>query len=130
MAAADACIDAVGSEPHTVASFNSMLDRAKTATFLGTGRPHVLRQGGRGGHLSIVSIIGVYGGFIDEILMGSGDKFLASPSAWRRRRCSTTCRSFFSAIEAGETDPSFVIAHTARPRDVQTFRDKRAAASR
>jgi short-subunit dehydrogenase len=41
---ADACIDAVGTEPHTAASFDSMLDRAKVALFMGTDRPHVLRQ--------------------------------------------------------------------------------------
>ena len=41
---ADACIDAVGTEAETMASADSMLDRAKTATFMGTDRPHVLRQ--------------------------------------------------------------------------------------
>ena len=32
---ADACVDAVGTEAHTTASFNSVLDRAKTAVYLG-----------------------------------------------------------------------------------------------
>ena len=41
---ADACIDAVGTEAAPMASANSMLDRVKTATFMGTDRPHVLRQ--------------------------------------------------------------------------------------
>jgi hypothetical protein len=41
---ADACIDAVGTEPKTSASFDSVLDRAKVALFMGTDRPHVLRQ--------------------------------------------------------------------------------------
>jgi threonine dehydrogenase-like Zn-dependent dehydrogenase len=41
---ADACIDAVGTEPETTASADSMMDRVKVATFMGTDRPHVLRQ--------------------------------------------------------------------------------------
>lgn len=41
---ADACIDAVGTEPDTGASLDSVVDRVKVATFLGTDRPHVLRQ--------------------------------------------------------------------------------------
>ena len=41
---ADACIDAVGTEAAPMASADSMLDRVKTATFMGTDRPHVLRQ--------------------------------------------------------------------------------------
>jgi threonine dehydrogenase-like Zn-dependent dehydrogenase len=41
---ADACIDAVGTEPKTSASADSVLDRIKVATFMGTDRPHVLRQ--------------------------------------------------------------------------------------
>jgi hypothetical protein len=38
---ADACIDAVGTEPHSTASFDSVIDRVKVATFMGTDRPHV-----------------------------------------------------------------------------------------
>ena len=41
---ADACIDAVGTEPETTASKDSVVDRIKVATFLGTDRPHVLRE--------------------------------------------------------------------------------------
>src|SRR4051812_19549371 len=41
---ADACIDAVGTEPDTLASADSILDRVKVATFMGTDRPHVLRH--------------------------------------------------------------------------------------
>src|SRR4051812_25773997 len=41
---ADACIDAVGTEADATASLDSLLDRVKTAAFLGTDRPHVLRQ--------------------------------------------------------------------------------------
>ena len=69
---ADACIDAVGTEPHTSASFDSMLDRVKVAPFMGTDRPHVLRQAIHCcRNFGIVSIIGVYGGFVDKIPMGT-----------------------------------------------------------
>ena len=38
---ADARIDAVGTEPHTTATFHSVVDRVMIATFTGTDRPHV-----------------------------------------------------------------------------------------
>ena len=61
---ADACIDAVGTEPHTTASFNSIIDRVKVATFMGTDRPHVLRQAIHCcRNFGTVSIVGVYGRF-------------------------------------------------------------------
>lgn len=41
---ADACIDAVGTEPDPATGWDSRLDRIKVATFMGTDRPHVLRQ--------------------------------------------------------------------------------------
>jgi len=41
---ADACIDAVGTEPDAASSLDAVLDRVKVATFMGTDRPHVLRQ--------------------------------------------------------------------------------------
>lgn len=69
---ADACIDAVGTEPETMASADSILDRIKVATFMGTDRPHVLRQAIHGcRNFGVVSMVGVYGGFLDKIRMGS-----------------------------------------------------------
>jgi threonine dehydrogenase-like Zn-dependent dehydrogenase len=69
---ADSCIDAVGTEAHVGASFDAVLDRVKQAVFLGTDRPHVLRQAihccRNGGNISIP---GVYGGLLDNIPMGS-----------------------------------------------------------
>ncbi|WP_271899723.1 zinc-dependent alcohol dehydrogenase, partial [Candidatus Phyllobacterium onerii] len=65
---ADACIDAVGTEPDTLASFDSVVDRIKVATFMGTDRPHVLRQAIHCcRNFGTVSIVGVYGGFVDKI---------------------------------------------------------------
>ena len=60
---ADACIDAVGTEPDSTSSFDALLDRVKVATFMGTDRPHVLRQAIHCcRNFGTVSIIGVYGG--------------------------------------------------------------------
>jgi threonine dehydrogenase-like Zn-dependent dehydrogenase len=63
----DACIDAVGTEARGT-SFDALYDRAKVAVGLGTDWPHVLRQAvqacRKGG---VVSIPGVYGGFIDGL---------------------------------------------------------------
>ena len=69
---ADACIDAVGIEAEATGSFDSMLDRVKVATFMGTDRPHVLRQAIHCcRNFGTVSIVEVYGGFLDKVPMGS-----------------------------------------------------------
>lgn len=69
---ADACIDAVGTEADASASFDSVLDGVKVATFMGTDRPHVLRQAIHCcRNFGTVSIVGVYGGFLDKVPMGS-----------------------------------------------------------
>jgi threonine dehydrogenase-like Zn-dependent dehydrogenase len=67
----DACIDAVGLEAHGM-GLEGFYDEAKQAVRLETDRPHVLRQMmlacRKGGTLSIM---GVYGGFIDKIPLGA-----------------------------------------------------------
>ena len=69
---ADACIDAVGTEPDTTGSWDLVVDRVKVATYLGTDRPHVLRQAVHCcRNFGTVSIVGVYGGFLDKIPFGS-----------------------------------------------------------
>src|ERR1700704_5468640 len=69
---ADACIDAVGTEPDTSSGFDAVVDRVKFATFMGTDRPHVLRQAIHCcRNFGTVSIVGVYGGLLDKIPMGS-----------------------------------------------------------
>ena len=125
---ADACIDAVGTEAHATGSFDSMLDRAKQAAFLGSDRPHVLRQAihncRNGG---IVSIVGVYGGLLDKIPMGS-----AINRGLTFRMSQTPVQKYLpilmDRIEKGEIDPSFVITHRAPleqgPDLYKTFRDK------
>ncbi len=69
---ADACIDAVGTEPATGSGFDAVVDRIKVATFMGTDRPHVLRQAIHCcRNFGTVSIVGVYGGMLDNMPMGS-----------------------------------------------------------
>ena len=126
---ADACIDAVGTEPDSMASFNSMIDRVKVATFMGTDRPHVLRQAIHCcRNFGTVSIVGVYGGFLDKIPMGS-----AINRGLTFRMAQTPVQAYLpkllELIEKGEIDPSFVITHRASlekgPDLYKTFRDKK-----
>jgi threonine dehydrogenase-like Zn-dependent dehydrogenase len=126
---ADACIDAVGTEPETMASFDSMVDRIKVATFMGTDRPHVLRQAIHcTRNFGTVSIVGVYGGFVDKIPMGS-----AINRGLTFRMAQTPVQHYLpllmERIEKGEIDPSFVITHRGSLEDgpalYKTFRDKK-----
>jgi threonine dehydrogenase-like Zn-dependent dehydrogenase len=125
---ADACIDAVGTEAHTTGSFDSMLDRAKVAMFVGTDRPHVLRQAIMNTrNFGIVSIIGVYGGLLDKIPMGS-----AINRGLTFRMAQTPVQHYLpkllERIEQRQIDPSFVITHRVAleqgPEMYRTFRDK------
>ena len=126
---ADACIDAVGTEPHTTASFDSVIDRVKVATFMGTDRPHVLRQAIHCcRNFGTVSIVGVYGGFLDKIPMGS-----AINRGLTFRMAQTPVQHYMpkllALIEQGTIDPTVVITHTAPLEDgpelYKTFRDKK-----
>ena len=126
---ADACIDAVGTEPDTIASLVSVLDRIKVATFMGTDRPHVLRQAIHCcRNFGVVSIVGVYGGFLDNVPMGS-----AINRGLTFRMAQTPVQHYLpmllERIEKGEIDPSFVITHRGALEDgpdlYKTFRDKK-----
>lgn len=126
---ADACIDAVGTEPETRASLDSVIDRVKVATFMGTDRPHVLRQAIQScRNFGTVSIVGVYGGFLDNIPMGS-----AINRGLTFRMAQTPVQRYLpelmDRIVRGEIDPSFVITHRASleegPELYKTFRDKK-----
>ncbi len=126
---ADGCIDAVGTEPETTASADSLWDRVKVATFLGSDRPHVLRQAIQCcRNFGTVSIVGVYGGNLDGIPFGSAiNRGLTFHMAQTpvQRYLPTLLRR----IENGEIDPSFVITHRASleegPELYRKFRDKK-----
>ena len=124
----DRCIDVVGTEAHATGSFDAVVDKAKAAAFLGTDRPHVLRQAimccRKGG---TISIPGVYIGFLDKVPMGAamnkGLTFKMGQTHMQRYM-----RPLLEKIESGEIDPSFVITHRMRlddaPAAYKTFRDK------
>lgn len=126
---ADACIDAVGTEPDNSSGFDAVIDRVKVATYLGTDRPHVLRQAIHScRNFGVVSIVGVYGGFLDKIPMGS-----AINRGLTFRMAQTPVQHYLpkllERIEKGEIDPSFVITHRGTLEDgpelYNTFRDRK-----
>jgi threonine dehydrogenase-like Zn-dependent dehydrogenase len=106
----DACIDAVGLEAHGHGPVYA-IDRAKQAARIETGRPVALREAimacRNGG---IVSVIGVYGGFIDSFPMGS---LMNRSLTLKTGQCHVQryMRPLLERIQKGEIDPSFVITH-------------------
>jgi len=124
----DACIDAVGLEAHG-ATLDSYIDKAKTAAFLATDRPNALRQAihacRKGG---IVSIPGVYGGFLDKIPFGAAfQKGLTFKMG--QTHVMKYMRPLLARIERGDIDPSFVITHrlplAEAPNAYKIFKEKR-----
>jgi threonine dehydrogenase-like Zn-dependent dehydrogenase len=123
----DACIDAVGLEAHG-ATFDAYLDEVKMSAFLATDRPSALRQAihacRKGG---IVSIPGVYGGFLDKIPLGAAfQKGLTLKMG--QTHMMRYMRPLLERIQDGELDPSSVITHRVTldeaPNAYQIFRDK------
>jgi threonine dehydrogenase-like Zn-dependent dehydrogenase len=124
----DRCIDAVGTEAHGRGSVDAMFDKVKVATYLGTDRPHVLREAivccRKGG---TVSIPGVYIGFLDKIPFGA-----AMNKGLTLRMGQTHVPRYhqllLGKIESGQIDPSFVVTHRLPleegPDAYRMFRDK------
>jgi threonine dehydrogenase-like Zn-dependent dehydrogenase len=106
----DACIDAVGTEAHVPGPLDAY-DRFKQKLMIESDRPMVLRQAimacRNGG---TVSVIGVYGGFIDKFPMGS---FMNRSLTLRTGQCHVHryTKPLLERIMKGEIDPSFVITH-------------------
>ncbi len=106
----DACIDAVGMEAHGHPAMYAY-DRAKQALMLESDRPLALREAilacRNGG---VVSVIGVYGGFIDKFPMGS---VMNRSLTIRTGQCHVQryMKPLLERITRGEIDPSFVITH-------------------
>lgn len=112
----DKCIDAVGMEAHGH-GFEYAYDRAKQAVKLETDRPIALREAIKtcrsGG---IVSVIGVYAGFIDKFPIGSVmNRSLTIRSG--QTHVHKYMRPLLDRINRGEIDPSFVISHRMRLED-------------
>jgi threonine dehydrogenase-like Zn-dependent dehydrogenase len=106
----DACIDAVGTEAHMPGPLYAY-DRFKQALMLESDRPFALRQAimscRNGG---TISVIGVYGGFIDKFPMGS---FMNRSLTMRAGQCHVQryMKPLLDRIQKGDIDPSFVISH-------------------
>src|SRR5205085_12516535 len=106
----DACIDAVGMESHSPGLMYAY-DRMKQAMMLETDRPIALREAimacRNGG---TVSVIGVYGGFIDKFPAGS---MMNRSITIKTGQCHVQryMRPLLDRIQRGEIDPSFVITH-------------------
>lgn len=124
----DRCIDAVGAEAHAGGSLDAVLDKVKAAAFLGTDRPHVLREAimccRKGGTLSVP---GVYLGFLDKIPFGAAmNKGLTIRTG--QTHTHRYLGPLLQKIEQGEIDPTFVITHRATleegPDLYRAFRDK------
>jgi len=124
----DRCIDAVGTEAHATGTLDAVIDKAKTLAFLGTDRPHVLRQTilccRKGG---TISVPGVYVGYLDKIpfgaLMNKGLTIRTGQTHMMRYM-----QPLLERIQKGEIDPSYIITHRATleegPELYKTFRDK------
>jgi threonine dehydrogenase-like Zn-dependent dehydrogenase len=112
----DACIDAVGLEAHAPGLLH-VYDRAKQALMLETDRPYALREAimccRNGG---TVSVIGVYGGFVDKFPMGS---LMNRSLTIKSGQCHVQryMRPLLERIERGDIDPTFVITHRMRLDD-------------
>ena len=124
----DRCIDAVGTEAHGRGSADAILDRAKSALYLGTDRPHVLREAimccRKGG---TVSVPGVYVGFLDKVPFGAAmNKGLTLKTG--QTHVPRYYDRLLKKIDVGEIDPSFVITHRLPladgPAAYKLFRDK------
>ncbi|WP_062226731.1 zinc-dependent alcohol dehydrogenase [Aureimonas frigidaquae] len=124
----DRCIDAVGTEAHGGGAVDAVIDKVKAAAYLGTDRPHVLREMimccRKGGTLSVP---GVYIGFLDKIPFGA----LMNKALSVRTGQTHTHRylePLLRKVEEGAIDPSFVVTHQARldqgPELYKAFRDK------
>ena len=124
----DACIDAVGLEAHGH-TLDAWYDTAKTTMMMATDRTHALRQAinccRKGG---IVSIPGVYGGWLDKFPLGA-----AFAKGLTLKMGQTHMHRYMpkllERIERGEIDPSGIITHRMTlddaPAMYRTFRDKR-----
>ena len=124
----DRVIDAVGLEATSGSAAIQAYDRVKQATMSETDRGAALRQAVlacRSG--GVVSIIGVYGGFMDKFPVGS----LMNRSITVRTgqtHVHRYLRPLLERIRKGEIDPTFIITHRMgledAPKGYEVFKHK------
>ena len=124
----DSCIDAMGLEAHGGHGLVYAYDRAKQAIMSESDRPIALREAIMAcRNAGTVSVIGVYGGFIDKFPMGS---FMNRSLTMKTGQCHVQhyWKSLLERVERGEIDPSFVVTHRMQlgeaPRGYDTFLKK------
>ena len=124
----DACIDCVGLEAYG-RSPDALYDRARTTLGMATDRPTALRQAVRacrkGG---VVSIPGVYGGFVDRLPLGSAfNKGLTFKMG--QTHVHRYMELLLQLVQHGRIDPSFVVTHRLplefAPEAYDMFKHKR-----
>jgi threonine dehydrogenase-like Zn-dependent dehydrogenase len=124
----DACIDCVGLEAHHAHGLVHGYDRVKQAARLETERAHALREAimscRNGG---IVSIMGVYGGFMDKFPIGSlMNRSLTVKTG--QAHVHRYLRPLLQRIENGDIDPAFVVSHHLplddAPKGYEMFKHK------
>jgi threonine dehydrogenase-like Zn-dependent dehydrogenase len=106
----DGCIDAVGLEAHAF-SPDALIDKAKQVLKIETDRPHVLRLAIQSCKVGgVVSVPGVYGGFIDSFPAGA---FMQKGLTMRtgQTHIHRYVKPLMEYIQQGRIDPTFVITH-------------------
>lgn len=124
----DRCIDAVGLEAHHGTGPIHAYDRTKQAVRAVTDRGFALRQAitcCRSG--GTVSVMGVYGGFMDKFPVGSWmNRSITLKSG--QAHVHRYLRPLYDLIEQGRIDPSFILTHTLpldeAPRGYEMFKNK------
>ena len=124
----DVCIDAVGMEAHGANAIGALYDKVKQTVRLESDRAHAVRQAiqacRKGG---VVSIPGVYGGFVDTFPLG-----IAFAKGLTLRMGQTHVHRYLkpllTRIQEGEIDTTFMITHRLSleeaPAAYRAFRDK------
>jgi threonine dehydrogenase-like Zn-dependent dehydrogenase len=124
----DKCIDAVGMEATHGSQHVFLYDRAKQAVRAESDRPYALRQAilsCRSG--GIVSVIGVYGGFVDKFPAGA---WMNRALTLKTGQCHVQryMRPLLQRIERGEINPTRVITHrlslSETPHGYDIFKNK------
>jgi threonine dehydrogenase-like Zn-dependent dehydrogenase len=125
----DHCIEAVGMEAHTDITPVEVYDKAKQLIKLQTERPQAVREAiltcANGG---TVSIMGVYGGFVDKFPLGS---VMNRSLTIKSGQCHVHryMRPLLERIRKGEIDPTYVISHRLgldeAPRGYDLFKHKK-----
>jgi threonine dehydrogenase-like Zn-dependent dehydrogenase len=124
----DHCIDCVGLEAHHHHGGMYAYDRVKQATRMETERGYALREAilnCRSG--GTVSIMGVYGGFMDKFPIGA---VMNRGLTIKTGQCHVHryLRPLLEHIEKGDIDPSFIVTHRMSlddaPNGYETFKHK------